>query len=172
MTASRLLILGALRTIQPAHGYQVRQELERWEADKWANIAYGSIYHALNAMALEGLLEMYESPDRKGGTTKKVYVLTSDGEKEYRHLLSEYWWEPKVMYDPFQIALTFRQDLEPQEMVGALQMRIGVVEETIEHLRARQALSPPYLAANLELIIEQMDVFVAWANRQIKAEKF
>ena len=71
MTASRLLILGALRRIQPAHGYQVRQELELWEADKWANIAYGSIYHALHTMAEEDLLQMHEVAERKGGATKK-----------------------------------------------------------------------------------------------------
>lgn len=166
MTASRLLILGALRTIQPAHGYQVRQELERWEADKWANIAYGSIYHALNAMASEGLLEMYEAPDRKGGTTKKVYVLTPDGEKEYRHLLSEYWWEPRVVYDPFQIALTFRQDLPRQEFISALQMRIAAAEESVAHLRERQISAPPHIASNMELIIGQTEVFVAWAKQQ------
>lgn len=170
MTASRLLILGALRTIQPAHGYQVRQELARWEADKWANIAYGSIYHALNTMASEGLLEMYEAPGRKGGTTKKVYVLTPDGEKEYRHLLSEYWWEPRVVYDPFQIALTFRQDLPREEFVNALQMRIATAEQSIAHLRERQASAPPHITSNMELIIEQTEVFIAWARRQIEEQ--
>lgn len=153
--------------IQPAHGYQVRQELERWEADKWANIAYGSIYHALNTMASEGLLEMYEAPDRKGGTTKKVYVLTPDGEKEYRHLLSEYWWEPRVVYDPFQIALTFRQDLSKQELISALQMRITAAEESVAHLRERQVSAPPHIASNMDLIIGQTQVFIEWAGRQI-----
>lgn len=170
MTASRLLILGALRTIQPAHGYQVRQELERWEADKWANVAYGSIYHALNAMASEGLLEMYEAPDRKGGTTKKVYILTPDGEKEYRHLLSEYWWEPRVVYDPFQIALTFRLDLPKQEFASALLTRVTAAEELVAHLKERQAAAPPHIAANMELTIGQTEVFISWAKRQI-AEK-
>jgi DNA-binding PadR family transcriptional regulator len=169
MTASRLLILGALRAIQPAHGYQVRQELERWEADKWATIAYGSIYHALNAMASEGLLEMHEAPDRKGGATKKVYVLTANGEKEYRQLLSEFWWEPHVAYDPLQIALTFRGDMPRREFDAALQMRIGLAEETIAHLTERQALSPPHLAANMDLAIQQLEVFIVWAHRQISA---
>ena len=171
MTASRLLILGALRRIQPAHGYQVRQELERWEADKWANIAYGSIYHGLNAMASEGLLDMYETPDRKGGTTKKVYKLTKDGEKEYSHLLSEYWWEPKVIYDPFQIALTFRQDIPPSEFVEALRMRVSLAESLIEHLKERQCTVPEFIAANLELTIRQADVFITWAAEQIDRAK-
>jgi DNA-binding PadR family transcriptional regulator len=57
MSATRLLILGALRFMQPAHGYEIRRTLETWNADQWANIAYGSIYHALNKMAEEGFLK-------------------------------------------------------------------------------------------------------------------
>src|SRR5581483_1598119 len=57
MSATRLLILGVLRLKQPVHGYDVRRELEAWRAERWANIAYGSIYFALNKMAEEGLVE-------------------------------------------------------------------------------------------------------------------
>jgi DNA-binding PadR family transcriptional regulator len=167
MTASRLLILGALRQIQPAHGYQVRQELEAWEADTWANIAYGSIYHALNSMASEGLLDMHEAHDRKGGTTKKVYTLTSDGEKEYRHLLQEYWWEPKVSYDPFQIALAFRGDVPPAEMTRALEMRIRNARQALAHMQARHVHASPVMAANITLRMAQTEVFIAWAIEQV-----
>jgi len=167
MTASRLLILGALRQIQPAHGYQVRQELERWEADKWANIAYGSIYHALNSMAEEGLLEMRVELERKGGTTKKTYVLTHDGEKEYRHLLTEYWWEPKVVHDPFQLALTFAPDMPQKDYHDALEMRKRLALETIGHLRQRQLVSLQHVRAAIGLSIRQLEAFVSWADEQI-----
>ena len=60
MSATRLLILGALRFMQPAHGYSIRRELESWHAEDWANIAYGSIYFALNKMADEELLAVSE----------------------------------------------------------------------------------------------------------------
>lgn len=167
MTASRLLILGALRRIQPAHGYQVRQELELWEADTWARIAYGSIYHALNSMAEEGLLEMHVETERKGGITKKMYQLTDDGDKEYRHLLHEFWWEPKPVYDPFYIALAFTPDIPRTQYVDALQMRKGVTQERIAHLRERQKLSPVHLRTNIELTIRQLEVFIAWIDERL-----
>jgi DNA-binding PadR family transcriptional regulator len=50
MSSIRLLILGVLKRKEPIHGYEVRHELEVWGADKWANVAYGSIYSALNKM--------------------------------------------------------------------------------------------------------------------------
>jgi len=62
MSATRLLILGALRFMQPAHGYSIRRELERWNAETWANIAYGSIYFALNKMEQDGLVAVKGSP--------------------------------------------------------------------------------------------------------------
>ena len=28
------------------HGYDIRRELETWNAEQWAQVAYGSIYYA------------------------------------------------------------------------------------------------------------------------------
>lgn len=168
MTASRLLILGALRRIQPAHGYQVRQELERWEADKWANIAYGSIYHALHTLAAEDLLEMHEVAERKGGAVKKVYSLTADGDNEYVNLLREFWNSNAPVYDPFQIALAFRDDLPADEFRRALMTRRAATREAIEYLKQRQMMSPPHIAANMDLTIAQLEVFMTWAAKQLQ----
>ncbi len=33
MSATRLLILGALRFMQPAYGYSIHRELESWHAE-------------------------------------------------------------------------------------------------------------------------------------------
>jgi DNA-binding PadR family transcriptional regulator len=87
VSATRLLVLGVVRMYGTAHGYQVRRDLLTWSADKWANVAPGSIYHALKKMAAEGLLEQVDAepafgPDRTG------YRLTHDGETEFQVLLA------------------------------------------------------------------------------------
>jgi hypothetical protein len=61
MSATRLLILGVLRSKQPIHGYNVRRELESWQAERWAHIAYGSIYFALNKMTVAACLRQLSS---------------------------------------------------------------------------------------------------------------
>ncbi len=38
MSATRLLVLGAVRIFQPAHGYLVRRELLSWDVENWAAI--------------------------------------------------------------------------------------------------------------------------------------
>src|SRR6266542_4281519 len=60
VSATRLLVLGVVRMHGTAHGYQVRRELLTWSADRWGNVAPGSIYHALKQMAKEGLLDQVD----------------------------------------------------------------------------------------------------------------
>ena len=51
-----MMILGMVRILQPVHGYDVRRELLSWNADKWANVQPGSVYHALKKLTDEGAL--------------------------------------------------------------------------------------------------------------------
>jgi DNA-binding PadR family transcriptional regulator len=90
LSATRLLVLGVVRMHGSAHGYQVRRELLTWSADKWANVAPGSIYHALKKMETERLLEVASSDAHPGGPDRTAYRLTEDGETEFQHLLAKY----------------------------------------------------------------------------------
>jgi DNA-binding PadR family transcriptional regulator len=92
VSATRLLVLGVVRMYGSAHGYQVRRELLTWSADKWANVAPGSIYHALKKMTAEKLLEEVSTEDEPAaqGPDRTAYRLTHDGETEFGLLLSKY----------------------------------------------------------------------------------
>ncbi len=65
MSATRLLILGALRFTQSAHGYSIRRELESWNAETWVNVAYWSICFALNTLDRDGLVAVSDT-EREG----------------------------------------------------------------------------------------------------------
>ncbi len=90
MSATRLLVLGVVRMHGGAHGYQVRRALLTWSADKWANVAPGSIYHALKKMAQEELLEEATTEGEAQGPDRTAYRLTPDGETEFQLLLAKY----------------------------------------------------------------------------------
>ena len=92
MSATRLLVLGVVRMHGRAHGYQVRRDLLTWSADRWANVAPGSIYHALKKMAKEKLLEEVTTDVDGGearGPDRTAYQLTPDGETEFQLLLAK-----------------------------------------------------------------------------------
>lgn len=135
MSSTRLLVLGVLRAKEPAHGYEIRQELETWGAQSWANVAPGSVYHALTQMAREGLVEPVETAEPSKGPARNAYAVTKTGEREFQRLLREYLWKEKPTIDPLQPALAFLDTVPREELLAALRRRASSARATAEALR-------------------------------------
>ena len=127
MSATRLLVLGVVRMHGIAHGYQVRRDLLTWSADKWANVAPGSIYHALRKMQAENLLEVVSAEPWPGGPERTTYQLTPDGETEFQLLLGRYLSESddsaQASYR-LAAAVTFLPVLTRAKALGLLRHRL------------------------------------------------
>jgi DNA-binding PadR family transcriptional regulator len=169
MSATRLLILGVLHFKQPTYGYEVRRELESWHADQWANIAYGSIYHALKKMAEEGLIESVGEEIVGNRPARIGYVITSVGEDMFRHLLREYWWEVKPVIDPFMVAVAFMPFLSSEEITAALRTRITALQAMIEAIefQANQPADefrPPHVADLMRRMAGRARADIEWSN--------
>ncbi len=170
MSAARLLILGVLQFKSPAHGYEIRRELESWRAEQWAHIAYGSIYFALNKMAAEGLLETAGTDQVGNRPARTLYTITDAGKQEFQRLLRDYWWDRKPFIDPFQVALTFMNKMPREELLRALRFRR-------DHLRAfldafgPQVLVPDiprHIAENFRLAMAHEEVELRWTEETIE----
>jgi DNA-binding PadR family transcriptional regulator len=171
MSTTRLLILGALRFMQPAHGYAVREELESWDADKWANIAYGSIYHALNKMADEGLVRAGDAESVDNRPARTTYVITDQGEQEFQRLLHDYWWNFRSPIDPFFPAMSFMTELPEEDMMSALLERRSAVDG---ELRRYEGLieqfsigKPPHVVLQGKLWIARLEAELRWLDEVI-----
>lgn len=125
VSATRLLVLGVVRGYGRAHGYLVGTDLISWGADGWANVKWGSIYHALRTMADAGLLRDYG--DVPGRTE---YELTERGEAEYLRLLREAVRRPQSRPDQLGAALAMLPSLPRDEAVRLLRERLTALEET------------------------------------------
>ncbi len=173
MSSIRLLILGVLMRKQPIHGYDVRRELEGYGADRWANVAYGSIYSALNKMADEELVVAINSEQDERVSAKTQYVITERGKVEFDRLLHEYWWDLKPTIDPFQMALTFMDKLPPSELRSALchradQLRSSIV--TFQCLHAAQVAHPQiprHIAENTQLMLAHTETELRWIEEMV-----
>lgn len=130
MSTTRLLLLGVLLD-KSLHGYEVRRELELWQAENWANIAYGSIYFGLKKMAEEGLLEAAEQAGRSG-SSRTAYTITPAGRQEFHRLLSQHWWDTGAPKDPFVAALTFMPQMETSDLLAAFRHRAATVRAHLE----------------------------------------
>jgi DNA-binding PadR family transcriptional regulator len=171
MSATRLLILGALRFLQPAHGYLIRQELESWNASDWANIAYGSIYHALGKMADEGLVEEAERDESARKLARIKYRITPRGEEEFQRLLRRYWWTVEPVTNPFMTAFSFLNSLSRTEIIEGLRQRAAVLQGQIRSVQFlqqspdwQQEYKPPHVAEMMRLMQAHIQVEIDFAT--------
>ncbi|HEY8599996.1 MAG TPA: PadR family transcriptional regulator [Thermomicrobiales bacterium] len=170
MSATRLLILGALRFMQPAHGYSIRRELESWNAETWANIAYGSIYFALNKMEQDGLVAVSDTAREGNRPARTTYIITESGEIEFQRLLREFWWEYKPLTDPFMVAVSFMDQLPPGELVAALRHHVAAARLYAESLQAQitspiqNDFKPRHVVEMPRLMLSRLDAEVRWTE--------
>jgi DNA-binding PadR family transcriptional regulator len=172
LSATRLLILGVLRSKQPAHGYEVRRELESWGAERWANIAYGSIYHALGRMADQGLVKLVEASEPSGGPARNTYALTKLGEAEFQQLLRRYWSAREPTIDPLQVAVSFMGELPHAELVQILRQRSDAARAeaqalVVENERLPEG-TPPSVAENHLLAAFHAEAEARWAEQALR----
>jgi DNA-binding PadR family transcriptional regulator len=124
MSATRLLVLGIVRGYGRAHGYLVGSDLVSWGADEWANVKWGSIYHALKVLTRDGYLrDFYELPGRT------EYELTERGEDEFMKLLRDAVRTPQPRSDFLGAAMAMLPSLPREEAIRLLRERQAILEE-------------------------------------------
>jgi len=131
VSATRLLVLGVVRMHGVAHGYLVCRELLTWSADKWGNAAPGSIYHALQQMAREKLLEKVPGEEGRRGPNRTAYRLTEDGETQFQLLLARGLSEGgDGAQDAYALAasVTFLTALPRARAISLLRHRVAMLE--------------------------------------------
>jgi len=179
MSAIRTLLLGLLNDKKPRHGYEIKQELESWNAEKWANISYGSIYFALKKMEEENLLKSVDEvrsisnkPDRN------LYEITQSGTEQFLMLLRKQWWEMKPIIDPFQVPLTFMNYMSNDELIAAFEYRMDSLKIRIKSLERMVAIRiqdakpmPAHIAQNLKLNIAHSKTELEWIEETLKKVK-
>jgi DNA-binding PadR family transcriptional regulator len=137
MSATRLLVLGAVRIMQPVHGYDVRRELLSWNIEESAHIKPGSIYSALKTLVKDGLLEAATGDPEKPERTS--YLLTGEGENEFQTLLRSAWWRVQQPAEPLIPALCLLPFMARDELVAALQSRLAQLSAALDEARLLRA---------------------------------
>jgi DNA-binding PadR family transcriptional regulator len=158
----------------PLHGYEVRQESEKWSADKWANVAYGSIYHALNKMRQEGLVEVIDAEQVGKRPARTVYQVTDRGRAEFERLLRGYWVQVRPLIDPFQVAIAFMDRLPREELLTVLRRRAVLLRAELEvfaygaETKLRSVEVARHIAENLRLARSRLEVELHWVEQAIE----
>ena len=146
VSATRLLVLGVVRGYGRVHGYRVGADLLSWGAGEWANVKWGSIYHALRAATAAGFL--LDHDDVPGRTD---YELTERGEAEFRRLLRDALRHPQPRPDLLGAALALLPALPREEALHLLGERLTALEQRREKAQAQLDgwTEPPHVRREL-----------------------
>jgi DNA-binding PadR family transcriptional regulator len=139
VSATRLLVLGVIRVMQPVHGYEVRRELVSWRLQETTNVKPGSIYGAIRTLERDRCIAVH---DREGGDARPertTYVLTGEGEKEFQLLLRAAWWTVSGAKEPFVPALSLMPFLPREELARAIEARIAAHESALAAIAFQRA---------------------------------
>ena len=174
MSAVRVLILGIMMRGKPLHGYEIKQELESWNASEWAHVAYGSIYSALKRMTEEKLIKQLGQTD---DTTRVLYEIEPAGKEHFIELLRKQWWEIKHAIDPFQVALCFMNYMPKEELIAALTYRADhlkfVIASMDKILPVKMASwnAPRHIAENFKLQGAHAAAELMWVEEALEKIK-
>jgi DNA-binding PadR family transcriptional regulator len=168
-----MMILGLVQWMQPVHGYDVRRELLSWNADKWANVQPGSIYHALRKLSEEGLLREVATEQVGTRPARTTYEVTGKGTAEFQSLLRHRWWNVMPVPDEFMAAFSFLPVLPREEAAAALRNRAVQLRAGVQQLQAATAADwaddkPAFVSWMWELSIVRAEAEIAWCERTAK----
>jgi DNA-binding PadR family transcriptional regulator len=135
MSATRLLVLGMVRAQGRTHGYRVGNVLHEIGAHEWANVKWGSVYHALKQLTRQDLLRAYEEEPGDNGQPRTEYEITPEGEAEFLRLLRETVQSPDPHNDLRAAGLAFLPALSRSEAIGLLERRLLALESDYAELK-------------------------------------
>lgn len=168
MSATKLLVLGAIIERGSAHGYQVRKDLESWSADLWGNLGQGSVYHALRRLQADALILAGDPGQGSSGPSRTEYSPTPAGREAFVTLLEQTLSADGRDMAETMAAIGFLPVLPRARAVELLHQRIGAYRErrarvVAEYERHREEEWAHHIEA-IRFWAQSADEAIAWAE--------
>jgi DNA-binding PadR family transcriptional regulator len=129
----RLFVLGLVYQ-RDIHGYEIKEVAKVWGLDRWTNIGFGSIYHALGKLQEEQLIEERGMEQEGNRPTRYIYRITEAGRDACLSLLRQTTRTADTESRDIDMALAFIHLLPPEERVALLQERLERLTPRYEFL--------------------------------------
>ncbi len=169
----RLFVLGILAE-RDAHGYEIKEIGRAWKLDKWADVGFGSIYHALARLQEEGLIRELRTEQEGDRPPRSVYRITPAGRETFRELVRETCRSVQPERRAIDLALQFLAYLPAEERIALLQQRLAALEQRLRAAPARREelkfleISAPWVGAALEHHLAHLELEVRWTRELLQ----
>jgi DNA-binding PadR family transcriptional regulator len=168
ISAAALLLLGLLHE-RPMHPYQVHQTLKQRGDDRLASITPGSVYHAMDRLDADGLVEAVGT-DRDGNRPPRTtYRLTDAGREAFAARTALLLGEPRREHPCFPLALSQAHAIDRATAVTALRARRAALADELADHASRYALVrghglPRRLLLDVEYDVRRIESDLRWLD--------
>lgn len=134
---AKLVVLGILSRHRQ-HGYELKKQIELEMQNIRINV--GSIYHALQSFARDGLIcevEIPKSHERR--PERRGFEITEKGKQELTHLLEQALEGERVLNYNIDAAIHFLNFLPMQRSIALLKKRLSMLQTRLNELCAKLA---------------------------------
>lgn len=162
-----LTVLCLLR-IEPMHPYQLQRRIREWHKDEYLDLKRGSLYHAINRLHRDGLIEAVETTRAGRRPERTTYRLTAQGEAEVLAWLRQLIARPAKEPSQFFAALSFLPHLTPDDVRAQLQERMRNLQAQIALLRNVLTEMTPKIGrlvlVEVEYSLAMLEAEMAWVR--------
>jgi DNA-binding PadR family transcriptional regulator len=124
---------------RPMHPYEMASTLRERHKESSIKLNYGSLYTVIEQLLRAHFIAVREVLKEGKRPEKTVYELTPAGNTELVDWMRELVSSPVKEYPMFEAALSLLPVLPPEEVIGLLQIRLGLLQKTIEEIEQEEA---------------------------------
>ena len=119
---------------RPMHPYEMATTLRERRKESSIKLNYGSLYTVIEQLLREKFIAVREILKEGKRPEKTVYELTPTGEAELIDWMRELVSSPVKEYPMFEAAISLLPVLPPEEVIDLLEIRLGLLQKTIEEI--------------------------------------
>ncbi len=164
-----LATLGLLQK-QPQHGYQLKQELERFISG-CISVNYGAIYPLLKRLEQQGFLTL-SITEGEGGGKRKIYSITEQGQRRFQEKMLEHPKESWVnARSRFMIKFVFFSYVKPQQRIDLIKKRLEVCQTRLHQEKQQPQPQDYYFSVAWTRYLFMIQNEIEWLQQQLEQEK-
>lgn len=155
---------------RPMHPYELHQTMRDRATDRLVKLTAGTLYHAIDRLAADGLIEVVETGRAGRRPERTTYRLTEAGRDALGERVRELVAEPATEYPHYPVAISLVHTLARADAMTALRRRTIALEARIaaDGVIARRLTEDglnPLFWADLDYEIHLREAELAWTRR-------
>jgi len=125
---------------RPMHPYEMAPTMRERHKESSIRLNYGSLYTMIEQLLRAEFIAVREVLKEGKRPEKTVYELTAAGQVELIDWMRELVSSPVKEYPVFEAALSLLPVLPPEEVIDLLEIRLGLLQKTIEQIEAEERI--------------------------------